>query len=168
MSLPNVNFLSITESQRKTVIYVDITNQLKMLTDLEIQFSKWNSFHLETLLGQLLTTQQPHKRAGKCLRTTRLCCAVLSNTVPAWWSRLPFPVVILHQWQMQTLLEDPMHGLDASGQRGSEETWPPDVWEIVNLFTAITASQAQTERCRCWDLLLFLTSLQFWSILVKG
>lgn len=40
MSLPNVNFLSITESQRKTVIYVDITNQLKMLTDLEIQFSK--------------------------------------------------------------------------------------------------------------------------------
>lgn len=40
MSLPNVNFLSITESQWITVVCVDIKNQLKMLTNVEIQFSK--------------------------------------------------------------------------------------------------------------------------------
>lgn len=43
MSLPNVNFLSITESEWKTwktMVCVDVTNQLKMLKDLEIQFSK--------------------------------------------------------------------------------------------------------------------------------
>lgn len=48
-----------------------------MLTNLEIWFFKLNRFYLETLLGQLLTTQQPYKVAGKCLRTTSLCCGVV-------------------------------------------------------------------------------------------
>lgn len=74
------------------------------------------------------------------------CAAVLSNTVPGLWSLLPFPfVVLLHQWQVQTVLEDPMHGLDASGQRGSEETWPPDVWETE--LTLAYSQQLQVPRC---------------------
>lgn len=52
-----------------------------MLTNLEILFFKLSRFHLETLLRQLLTTQQPYKGAGKCLGTV-LWHGVLSNTIP--------------------------------------------------------------------------------------
>lgn len=48
-----------------------------MLTNLEILFFKLSRFHLETLLRQLLTTQQPYKGAGKCLGTTSLCCGMV-------------------------------------------------------------------------------------------
>lgn len=172
MSLPNVS-LSITKSQWKTTFCVDVTNQLKMLTSLEIGFSKWNGFHLETLPGQVLASQQPYKGAGKCFRTTSLCCALLSNTVPDRWSLLPFPAVVLHQWRVQILLEDPIHGLDASGQRPSEETWPPDVWETELILVIHSSSQVLTERCgcligSCWDILLFCQVYRVLGILVRG
>lgn len=38
-----------------------------------------------------------------------------------------------------------MHGSDASGQRGSEETWPPDVWEAE--LTLAYSQQVQVARC---------------------
>lgn len=177
MPLPNVNFLSITESQWKTMVCVDITHQLKMLTNLEIWFFKWNRFHLETLLRQLLTTQRPYRGAGKCLGTTRLCCAVLFNTVSRWWSLLPFPVVVLPS------------SVTSADSVGRPSVWlrcirPERKWRdlttrcLVNrvnmsLFTASTDSQVLTQSYGCliggcWDILLFWASLQFWSILVRG
>lgn len=147
-----------------------------MLTNLEILFFKLSMFHLETLLGQLLTTQQPYKGAGKCLRTV-LWHGVLSNTVPGWWSLLPFPVVVLPS------------SVTSADSVGRPTAWlrcirPERKWRDlttrclgnkvnISLFAASTGSQVLTERCGCliggcWDILLFLASFEFWGILVRG
>lgn len=126
-----------------------------------------------SLLGQLLPARSPTEVQVSI--SFALCCGVLSNMVPGWWSLLCFPAVVLPSsvTSADAMLEDPGHGIKCTR---AEKNWgvltTRCLKNIVNisLFTANAGSQVLTERSGCligggWDILLFWTSLEFPGIL---